>query len=1030
MNDGLNFFDRAALLHRLSHALKKRSEEVVFLLGAGLSAPVSAGQPGVLGANGIIELIQSEFADDQIQREEFAKATKVSGSRGYQTAFLFLQGRLGQSVANEVVRRAVLGARLPGLGRTSGEHVSPTADEDCRLLELDSQWALNPGTENVGRLVAHYPHRFGRALLTTNFDPLIEVSIRNAGAQFLRTTLQSDGNLTQTEGPGSHVIHLHGYWYGSDTLHTGRQLQQSRPRLKGSLASLLRSKVFVVCGYGGWDDVFMQSLMEVALDESARPEVLWTFHSESPTIEESLARHLSSGLDRGRVSLYAGVDCNDFFPALYESWCALENPTRSPKAAPTNSVRVSEPLQQEVRSRDLGQRVLEGDDEDRPPIVEFCIGRDEELRQLRESKARVAFVTGIGGQGKSTVAAQYFADCQRARTYDYFVWRDCKEESERFENQLASVVEALSKGKISGEDLAKQSPQSITQLVMTLIGDTSVLFVFDNVDHYVNLELQRMTASPDLFVQAFLSSETRSRVVLTCRPSVKYQHPFALSCHLEGISLDAAHQLFASRKAACSDAEIAEAHELANGHAFWLDLLSIQVAKSPAVTLRHLVGRIRSGGGSLPEETLNSIWATLRDREKLVLRSMAETVRPETEDEIAEYLRSMMHYPKVIKAITALRALNLVVVKKSSSGRDVLELHPLVRRFVRKNFSQIERSSFIEEIIRVYKRFIGSHKMQLTERPTLTTLQYWTQAVELEVAAGKTADAFLILLEVSDAFSASAYAREFSRTVRLLLESTDWVSEHRGYVGFDSIFRTYVVGLAHLGETAEVDKLLEMYEMTVVERDFRYVVYCEMKCHVKWIRGEFSNAVKWGHRGQSLKASSSVDTKFDPSHSLALAERDAGRPELALPVFLSGRSLSEVTNPEELDEHRDGPHYGNIGRCLHFMGQVDLALVCYQKSALLIEKAPQREHVINQGFIRRWIGELLFARKQHKLAGIFLEAARLKWKDVSPTMAAKVTLLQRQLSDELPSLMEIPSADIEGICQQWILGRFLDADLE
>ena len=90
-----------------------------------------------------------------------------------------------------------------------------------------------------------------------------------------RTMLHADGNLSQTEGTGCHVIHLHGYWYGSDTLHTARQLGQSCPRLKASLSSLLRNKLVVVCAYGGWDDAFTEALMDVVRDDTAHPETLY-----------------------------------------------------------------------------------------------------------------------------------------------------------------------------------------------------------------------------------------------------------------------------------------------------------------------------------------------------------------------------------------------------------------------------------------------------------------------------------------------------------------------------------------------------------------------------------------------------------------------------------------------------------------------------------------------------------------------------------------------------------------------------------
>jgi tetratricopeptide (TPR) repeat protein len=562
---------------------------------------------------------------------------------------------------------------------------------------------------------------------------------------------------------------------------------------------------------------------------------------------------------------------------------------------------------------------------------------------------------------------------------------------------------------------------------MNLTENIDVLFVFDNADHYVNLDTLRMTASPDLLIQALVSSRSKSRIVLTCRPSVEYPHPAALSFHLEGLSLDATRQLFSERGATCNDSEIADAYLLTNGHAFWLDLLSIQVTKQTNVTLGKLVDRIRSEQGELPEKTLTSLWATLKDRERLVLRTLAETVRPETELEIAEYLQKQLTYQKVVKALSSLRAMNLVVVKRRPSAADVLELHPLVRQFIRQSFSRPERSTFIAEILKAFSRFIGRHRSELSERPSFTILQYWTQTAELDIAAGRPSEAFVILNEAAAAFGASAYSREFTRTVRLLLSSIDWVVDHSKYKAFDDVFSAQVEALGHLGEYQEVDKLLESYELTVAERDTRYVLYCYMKCQSKWNRGEFAEAVKWGEKGQTFKKSSNVDTKFEVEHVLALALRDSGQPELALPVFLSGRSLAEVIDADELDEERSGDHYGNIGRCLHFMGQVDSALICYQKSALLIEKSWEGLHILNQGFIRRWIGELMIARGQYRLSAIFLEAARLKWEQVSPPRAAQIVAMQRQFKDQLPQSLDISGDEIESTCRDWILGRYMDA---
>jgi hypothetical protein len=248
--------------------------------------------------------------------------------------------------------------------------------------------------------------------------------------------------------------------------------------------------------------------------------------------------------------LYSGIDCNAFFPELLEAWQKIESTSVPVEVTRTNPVHVAEVIRKELEDTSSAKRVLEGDDEDRPPVVEFCLGREGELQQLKETNAKVILITGIGGQGKSTLAAQYFSDLQRTHRFKYFIWRDCKEESERFENQLASLLETLSMGKIAGVDLAKQDHGSLIQLLLTLTRDVEVLFVFDNVDHYVSLD-GTLTAIPDLFVSKLLSSDSQAQVVLTCRPSVTYDHPLALTCNLDGLSIDAVSHLFTKRGAKC-----------------------------------------------------------------------------------------------------------------------------------------------------------------------------------------------------------------------------------------------------------------------------------------------------------------------------------------------------------------------------------------------------------------------------------------------------------------------------------------------
>jgi tetratricopeptide (TPR) repeat protein len=248
----------------------------------------------------------------------------------------------------------------------------------------------------------------------------------------------------------------------------------------------------------------------------------------------------------------------------------------------------------------------------------------------------------------------------------------------------------------------------------------------------------------------------------------------------------------------------------------------------------------------------------------------------------------------------------------------------------------------------------------------------------------------------------------------------NWVEEHHRFKAFEDVFRSQTRYLGYFGDYKEVDYLLARYEGTLPAKDARYINLCEMKCYAAWGRGDFSTALEWGRKGKALK--DTVDTKYDLAHTLALAERDAGNPESALPTFLEGHTLDEITDPDTFDDNKSGSYYGNIGRCLHFMGQVEPALVCYQKSALVIEKDPTGEDAVNQGFIRAWIGELLATRQEFRLAVLFLRAAYLKWENLSPPRATRAAQLLEQVQRRLKKPLNLSDVDAEKTFLDWMMG--------
>lgn len=315
----LSFHSYDVLLERVIHAPR----EIIFFFGSALSIPENDGMPGVPNVSGVLDLVEAKLEGSP---NAFAPVRELQDvGEAYRKAFAQLQAFRGQDAANEVIRRAVLQARKAN-SNTFGkiETLNLCDPEVCRTLDDDiAGWYLRPSLVALGKLVANHSGRLGKTVLTTNFDPLIQIAVRAAHGTYLRTMLHDDGTLAQSEGPGVQIVHLHGYWHGTDTLHVPAQINSPRKKLKRSLERLLQNRTLVVMGCGGWDDVFMSSLSDLVSDTELNPDVLWAFYESD---EQEIVRKyqhifakLAPGMGRGRVQFYAGVNLHTFLPQLLGS---------------------------------------------------------------------------------------------------------------------------------------------------------------------------------------------------------------------------------------------------------------------------------------------------------------------------------------------------------------------------------------------------------------------------------------------------------------------------------------------------------------------------------------------------------------------------------------------------------------------------------------------------------------------------------------------------------------------------------------
>ena len=342
-----DFASEEDLLDRLT----AQPHDVVYLVGSAVTAAAQAGEPGVPRVDGVIAQIRRVYSKpDALER--FDRAVAAEPTQRYQAAFRHLQRTRGQDLANAIIRRCVLQARLPS-SRFPQVHtdIADGATELCRSLESDlAGWHLPPAVAALGRLLAGTPAEARPIVLTSNFDPLVTVSVHRAGGRAFTTALHSDGGFAAIDGQGTLVVHFHGDWFRSDTLHTPAQLGQDRPRLTASLAQLLASRTLVVLGYGGWDDVFTRSLISVIRGELALIDVLWAFYegdeARLASQNAGLLANLAPGIERARVMLYKGIDAHGFLPKLAAALASAGAPVvpRPTEVAPDSAGHTAAPL--------------------------------------------------------------------------------------------------------------------------------------------------------------------------------------------------------------------------------------------------------------------------------------------------------------------------------------------------------------------------------------------------------------------------------------------------------------------------------------------------------------------------------------------------------------------------------------------------------------------------------------------------------------------------------------------------------------
>ena len=1026
------YYESTDLVDRLCNSARN-DRAITFLVGSPLSFPDYEGGHGVPGVSGMIDLIRRQFPD--MSKSDFDQILEGGFADKYRKAFEFLRGRRGQDDVNKIVRAAVWQAldirKWPSYLPATSPH---DADADtCKVLETEiDAWVLPQSVDIFGNLLVTCSDTFGGVVLTTNFDPLIEISMLKHGGRFYRTVLHDDGNLGQTVAAGTHIIHLHGYWQGYDTLHTPQQLVQPRPQLGKSLARVVEESTLVVLGYGGWDDVITRTLMGLLMDSESNPEIMWAFHQSDVNIIErsntELLKLLSPGIGRGRVSLYRGIDCRSVFTDIHNN---LE-PDYSTTSGLTEGSRMTTVVK-EIPGEGVDPRKVRiqidipipenmSADSDSPLFVDRWVGRDQELGILESLTKPVAFVTGIGGQGKSALVGQFLKQHAVASgsRFEIWDWRDCREESDRLSTQILRLIERLSNGAINASGIEVSDIRSIVGVLFHLLQDREALFVFDNVDQYIDLETFRPIKGLDVLALEAQARNHRSLFLFTCRPDVQVDESRAVRLSLSGLTKDETEKLIGACGIPKKDLYLTEdLHQITNGHPLWINLVAMQAIRH-GEGLQSTLDLIKQGKPTLPDTT-KTIWKTLNEHQRNVLRTMAELDRPESENHLLEFLPGI-NINRVNRALKTLQSFHLIETRTQPERPPLLGLHPIIREFVKTNFPMKDRERYVGRILGFLDRMIGRYKGLLSKNPAYEILEHWVRKAELQIKFRNFEEATSTISEIARPLIDRGYPEEMIRLTKCLFHNLDWAEACSSYKDFDAVFNKCLENMIQLGHDT-YEGFLAQYEAAIPGKSSQFILLCNLRCYAAWYAGQFESAIQWGERGSQLKEETDVDTAFSTRHNLALSLRDGGRVTEAIESFLEGESLEIVVAPNEKIQGKGAHFYGNIGRCLFLIKRLDEALVCYVKSAQLLEESLNYSDRLNKGYIRYWIAELLMIREEFDLAAAVCRASVCIWNETSPPRADRAAnMLEKLVADhpEHRSYVDEIDLKVEGIYAHWL----------
>ncbi|MCS6733703.1 SIR2 family protein [Proteus terrae] len=273
----------------------KRSRKISFLIGSAMSYDNGKGCPNVTS---MLEIIKEYLAEIDMLDQEALDILSLDSTEAYQNIYEFIFKTGGDQDDVKILMNRYM---------------------DSAKNKSTNEWELTSGICDFAKYISSFGAKVNN-ILTTNFDPFIEVALEKLDKNILTHSLEYDSNINSVLDlnlKNINVLHLHGY-YEKDTMHTKSQLESIRPKVKESIKSILSTtSSLYVLGYSGWDDIFIKSLEDIVEEFDSSYNIRWAFYSESDGDiihkNKKILDIVSPCIAKGRFHPYKGINCHKLF---------------------------------------------------------------------------------------------------------------------------------------------------------------------------------------------------------------------------------------------------------------------------------------------------------------------------------------------------------------------------------------------------------------------------------------------------------------------------------------------------------------------------------------------------------------------------------------------------------------------------------------------------------------------------------------------------------------------------------------------